>query len=246
MARKTTVIAIQDRAGTGKAKSRRARRQGKIPCVIYGAGKENRNFSVEESIWSEIPVADIHLVELDSPAGKINALIKDIQFDYLKGKTVHIDFQEVRMDEFIEAEVPIHGLGTPVGLSQGGFLEQVLHSVRIQSLPANIPSFIEVDISGLEIEKAIHVSELKMPEGVKPITPANQTVFHVLLPKAEEEVAPAEGAVEGEAAAVEPELVGGKGKEEEGEAADGAAADPKGKGKDKEKGKEKGKEKEKK
>ncbi len=242
MARKTTVIAIQDRADTGKAKSRRARRQGKIPCVIYGAGKESRNFFVEESVWSEIPVADVHLVELDSASGKINALIKDVQFDYLKGKTVHIDFQEVRMDELVEAEVPVHGLGTPVGLSQGGFLEQVLHSIRIQSLPANIPSFIEVDISGLELEKAVHVSELKMPEGVKPITPANQTVFHVLLPKAEEEVAPAEGAVEGEAAAVEPELVGGKGKAEEegeGEAAEGAPADAKEKGKDKEKGKEK-------
>ncbi|HPN83905.1 MAG TPA: 50S ribosomal protein L25 [Victivallales bacterium] len=241
MAMKKTVIAIKDRAESGKSNSRRARREGKIPCVIYGRGKESKSYYVDEKVWKEIPVSDVHLVELDSSSGKINALIKDVQFDYLKGKTLHVDFQEVRMDEVVWAEVPIHGIGTPIGISQGGFLEQVLHKLEVETLPANIPAFIEVEIANLELEKAIHVSEMKLPEGVKAITPANQTVFHVLAPKAEEEVAPAEGVVEGEAAAVEPELVGGKGKaEEEGEVAEG---EEKPKAKEKEKEKEKGKDK---
>lgn len=220
MARKTTIIEVMPRNETGTSNSRRARSKGKIPCIVYGAGKEPRKFFVDEDKWKEIPVSDVHLVELNSPEGKINALIKDIQFDYLKGVTLHVDFQEVRMDQLIKADVPVHGIGTPIGLSQGGFLEQVLHQITIEALPANIPSAIEVDISGLEIEKAIHVSELKMPEGVRAITDGNQTVFHVLMPKAEEEIATA-AATEGEAAAAtaEPELVGGKGKaaEEEGE-----------------------------
>lgn len=219
MARKTTVITVLPRKEIGTSSSRRARRSGKIPCVIYGAAKEARQFFVEENKWKEIPVADVHLVELDSPEGKINALIKDVQYDYLKGATLHIDFQEVRMDQMIEAEVPVHGIGTPIGLSQGGFLEQVLHTITIEALPANIPSAIEVDISGLELEKSIRVAELKMPEGVKAVTDENQTVFHILLPKAEEEeVASTAATGEGEAMA-EPELVGGKGKaEDEGEA----------------------------
>ncbi len=233
---KKMVIAIQDRSEAGKSKSRRARREGKIPCVIYGKGKETKSYYVEEKIWKNIPVADVHLVELEASSGKINALIKDVQFDYLKGKTVHVDFQEVRMDELIDSEVAIHSTGVPVGISQGGFLDQVLHYLKIQSLPNNIPAFIEVDVTGLEMEKAIHVGELKMPEGVKALTPTNQTVFHVLAPKVEEEVAPVAGAaVAGEAAEGEPELVGGKGKaEEEGEEA-GDENKNKAKGKEKEK-----------
>jgi len=214
MALKSTVIKVFPRSELGTSASRKARRAGKIPCVVYGAGKEARQFYVEYKEWKEIPIADVHLVELDAPEGKINALIKDVQFDYLRGATVHVDFQEVRMDQLIETEVPVHGIGTPIGLSQGGFLEQVLHYIKIESLPANIPAAIEVDISGLELEKAIHVSEIKLPEGVRAVTDGHQVVFHVLVPKAEEEVA-STPAAEGEAATVEPELVGGKGKEKE-------------------------------
>ncbi|HOK05194.1 MAG TPA: 50S ribosomal protein L25 [Victivallales bacterium] len=214
MALKSTVIKVLSRSELGTSASRKARRAGKIPCVVYSAGKESKQFYVEDKVWKEIPVSDVHLVELDAPEGKINALVKDVQFDYLRNSTLHIDFQEVRMDQLIEAKVPVHGVGTPIGLSQGGFLEQVLHYITIEALPANIPAAIEVDISGLELDKAIHVSEIKMPEGVKAVTDAHQVVFHVLVPKAEEEIAPA--ATEGEAAAAaEPELVGGKGKTEE-------------------------------
>jgi large subunit ribosomal protein L25 len=245
MGAKKIILKLQDRAEFGTSHSRRARRAGKIPCVLYGHGQEAKTYYIEEMIWKGISIADAHLVELNSSAGATNALIKDVQFDYLKGKTVHIDFQEVRMDELITANVPIHGKGTPVGLSQGGFLEQVLHEIEVECLPNDIPSFIEVDINGIELEKSMHVSDLILPEKVKAITPANQTVFHVLAPKVEEVAATTTAAAEGEVAAGDPEVVGGKGKEEE-EGEEGAV--PAGEQKDKKdkKDKEKTKDKEKK
>jgi large subunit ribosomal protein L25 len=240
---KKVSLPLHDRDKLGKSESRRFRRSGKIPCVIYGHGEKARPCYVEKKDWEEIPVSDVHIVELSSLSGTVNALIKDIQFDYLKDETLHIDFQEVRMDELVVVKVPIHGKGVPMGVSKGGFLEQVLHELELECLPKDIPSFIEVDISGLDLEKSINIGGLPMPEGVKATAPTTTIVFHVLVPKAEEEVAatPAEGEA---AAGAEPELVGGKGKEEEeGETEDAAASPTK---EDKTKGKDKDKEKEKK
>lgn len=219
MGSKSIVLKVHERKDTGKGNARRARRSGKIPCVIYGHGQQAKNMYVEENDWKNIPVKDIHIVELNFSEGAINALIKDIQFDYLKGSTVHIDFQEIAMDELVKAEVPIHAKGIPVGISQGGFLEQVMHEIEVESLPGDIPSFIEVDISALELDQSLHVRDLSTPEGVKFISPANLTVFHVLIPKVEEE--PVAGAVEGaegvEGAPAEPEVITAKPEKEEDE-----------------------------
>lgn len=218
MAKKSVVLNVEERTETGSGPSRRYRREGKIPAIVYGKKDAPKNLLLSKLEWETLSrKGEIHLVELKTKTGdSINALIKEVQHDYLSGMTLHIDFEEVKMDEVIETSVAVHGKGTPIGLSQGGILEQVLHELDIACLPSDIPEFIEVDISHLEIDKTLTAQDILPPQGVKIINPPQQVVFHVIRLRAEAEAAPAEGAVAAEGAApAEPELVGGKGKEKE-------------------------------
>jgi len=221
---------------------------------LYGHGKKATSLLLVENEWKKIiQHGNVHIVELKSEKGSpVNALVKDIQFDYLNGKTLHIDFLEVKMDEVITTSIDVIGHGTPIGITQGGVLEQLVHKLEIKCLPKDIPEKIEVEISGIELDKAIYVKELKLPEGVTAVPSPDSIVFHVIRLRIEEEVKPeaAEGeVVEGAegAAPAEPEIVGAKGKKlEEGEVEEGAATPGKEKapakdaaGKDKEKEKKK-------
>ena len=242
MSKKKSVLSVVERADFGSGASRKARREGRIPGVIYGHGVKSKSFLIPEGEWLKlVKHGKIHLVELKAESGDVlNAIVKEVQFDYLSGKTIHIDFQEVKMDELITTSVDVIGHGTPVGIIQGGVLEQILHKIEVRCLPKDIPEIIDIEITGIELEKAIYVRDVKLPDGVTAANPPDNVVFHVIKLRIEEEAVatPAEGAVaEGAEGAVEPELVGTKGKKlEEGEEAEGAA---KGKdSKDKEKGKE--------
>jgi len=233
MAKKSVILNVQERTETGTGASRRSRRKGLIPAVVYSQGGESKYFSISELEWISLSKkGDIHIVALNTSSGSsINALVKEIQHDYLKGVTIHIDFQEVRMDEEIETSVTVHSRGIPIGISQGGVLEQLLHEINVSCLPGDIPESIEVDVTGLELDKAILVKDLPMPEKVKVLNQPNSVVFHVIVLRVEAEPVPAEGAVvaEGAATGAEPELVGGKGSKEE------DAEEEKEKGKEKEK-----------
>ncbi len=231
MSKQKNVLSIVERTVFGSGASRKSRREGHIPGILYGHGKKSTPFLLVENEWKKIiQHGNVHLVELKSDIGTpINALVKDIQFDYLNGKTMHIDFLEVKMDELITTTIDVIGHGTPVGIIQGGVLEQIIHKLEIKCLPKDIPENIEVDISGIELDKGIHVKELKLPEGVTAVPAPDSIVFHVIRLRIEEEATAtaAEGAVveSAEGTAAEPEIVGAKGKKlEEGEEAEGAAA----------------------
>jgi large subunit ribosomal protein L25 len=170
-----------------------------VPAIIYSKGAEGKKFSLDATEWRTMTrQGDVNLVDLKSQDGATTkALVKDVQEDFLKNEIVHIDFMEVRMDEEITASVSIHALpGTPVGVSQGGILEQPMHEITVSCLPANLPEEgIEVDISELEIDCSLHIKELTMPEGVTAVDDPDSIVFHVMHQKAEEEEAEeAEGA----------------------------------------------------
>lgn len=241
MSKKKSVLNVVERTDFGSGASRKARRDGRIPGIIYGRGLKSKSYLIPELEWLKLAKhGNIHLVELKPETGDVvNAIVKDVQFDYLKNKTVHIDFLEVKMDELITTSIDVIGHGTPVGIIQGGVLEQILHKIEVRCLPKDIPEIIDLDITGIELEKAICIKDIKLPEGVTAVNPPDNVVFHVIKLRIEEEAAAttAEGAVaEGAEGAVEPELVATKGKKlEEGEEAEGAA-----KGKDA--GKEKAKE----
>ena len=132
-------------------------------------------------------------------AAKIPALVKEIQFNYLKNYVLHVDFQEVDMNEEITDFVPIHAHGESVGAAHGGILEQELHELEVTCRPDHLPEAIRVDVSALAIGDSLHVKDLVLPEGVRVDIDPETTVFHVVRPKEEEVAEPAAEATEPEA-----------------------------------------------
>ncbi|MBN1865169.1 MAG: 50S ribosomal protein L25 [Victivallales bacterium] len=207
-------LKVKTRGILGKASSRRARRQGFIPAVIYGHGAVPRHVLMDSREWDAISGKDIQIVDLKPEDGDdLTVLIKEEQYDYLSGMTKHLDFLEVKMDEVITAFVTVHTHGMPVGLSQGGILDVQLHEIEVECTPATLPDSIDIDVSGLNLDDAVLLGEVALPDGVKALGEPDHVVLHVILPRIEKEPEPAEVAAEGVEAA-EPELVGGEKKEE--------------------------------
>jgi large subunit ribosomal protein L25 len=231
----TNVLDAQPRAAGNKNEARRVRRGGKIPAVVYGAGKNAVSVSVDPRQVSRI----LHSVsghntifDLAVDGERTKAMIVDWQYEPIKGSLLHIDLKRIAMDQKLTVMVPIVLKGEAVGVKQqGGILEQVTREVEIECLPSDIPSQIDADVSELVFGKVMRVSDLPHNEKLRFLTDENQPVAHVISIK--EEVAPTAEAVAGEAAAApaEPEVIK-KGKQETDE--EGAEAAPE-KGEKKEK-----------
>ncbi|OGV48816.1 MAG: hypothetical protein A2X49_07390 [Lentisphaerae bacterium GWF2_52_8] len=203
------VLNLEQRPQTGKGYAKQIRRTGKIPGVVYGKGLENRNVLLESNEWKVLP-GNVNLISLKVDGKEVRALVKDVQKNFLTGETTHVDFQEIRMDQIITAPVSIviKPGSVPVGLSQGGILDQPLHEIEVSCLPDLLPERIEVDINHLEIDQALHVSDLVLPEGIKAATAGDQIVFHVMRQSLVEETVAAEGeAAAAEGAAAEPAVL---------------------------------------
>jgi large subunit ribosomal protein L25 len=173
----------ESRSKTGTIPSRQARRIGRIPAVIYGHGAEVRHVTIDKKEWNVLAKQDIHIVMIKiDDKETVNALIKSSDYDYLKGQPIHVDFQAVNMDEKITATIPVHGKGTPVGLSQGGVMEQAIHEIKLYCTPNNLPEVLEVDISNIGLNEIIHISDIVLPEGVEIAGDGSLPVFHVAEP----------------------------------------------------------------
>jgi large subunit ribosomal protein L25 len=212
-------------AGT-KNHARRVRREGKIPAVVYGAGKEAQPVSVDPRHVLRILRSDSGhntIFDLAMNGGeRTKAMIVDWQYEPIKGHLLHIDLKRIAMDKALRVSVPVELQGVPAGVkTEGGILEQMLREVEIECLPGDIPSHIDVDVSDLTFGKVLRVSDLPHNEKLKFLTDANQPVAHVTSVKEEVVAAPEAVAAEAGAAPAEPEVIK-KGKaetEEEGEAA---------------------------
>jgi len=235
MARQATLDATP-RNGSGKGVARSLRRDGKVPAVIYGRGREPEALALDTTalnrLLTEIP-ATTTLVDV-TVAGRapVKALIREIQRNPVRpADIIHLDLYEVHADEAVSIEVPLHFVGVPEGVRNfGGVLDQTMHALAIRVLPADIPEFLDVDVTALNIGQSIHVGELSFPK-LEIMSDGRATVCTVVAPRAEEVVAPAAEAE----VAVEPELI--RKPKEEGEEAEEAAAEkeaPKGKSKEKE------------
>lgn len=188
------------------------REKGLLPAVIYGAGENSKpialNLKEFERVWSK--AGESSIIELEIGGDKKNVLIAEVQRDPLKDVPIHADFQVLRMDEKIEAEVPINFIGeSPAVKNLGGVLVKVLHELEIEALPADLPAVLEVDISGLaNLDDRFLVKDLKLPNGVKVLASSEEVIILVEEPKAEE--------IPVEAPTLEDiEVVGKKGKKEE-------------------------------
>ncbi len=200
MSKEINTIVVSPRKDFGKGASRRARREGKIPAIVYSKGTENYGCLVEASDWHLLTRHDIGLLTLIEGDKRTAVLIKDVQVDTLKNRIIHIDFIEVKMNEEITTSVQIHSIGEDaVGLSQGGVLEQQAHSVEVKCLPGALPEELEVDISNLGLDSTLTAGELPLPEGVTLISDPDTVIFRIETPAAEVS-ANAAGDEEGDAA----------------------------------------------
>ena len=220
------VVATPREGKFNKNAARRVRVSGKIPAVVYGAGQDSVAVSVDPKVITKILHSDSGhntIFDLDvTGVSVVKAMIVDWQHEPVKGALLHIDLKRIAMDKRITVSVPIQLIGVPVGVkSQGGILEHVLREVEVECLPGDIPSHLDVDVSALEINSSIHVSDLPHSGSLKFLDDDGLTVAHVSAIR--EEVVEPE-AVDAAATPAEPEVAKkGKGDAEAVPAADAKA-----------------------
>ena len=223
----TNVLEGQPREAGTKNDAKRVRRDGKIPAVVYGAGKDSLSISVDPRVVTRILNSETgHNTIFDLAMGGENtkAMIVDWQYEPIKGTLLHIDLKRIALDKVLKVNVPIFLVGEAAGVKQeGGIMEQMLREVEIECLPADIPSHIDADVSQLTFGKVLRVSDLPQSEKLKFLTDANQPVAHVTSVKEEVVATPEAVAAEAGATPAEPEVIK-KGKQETEE--EGAEAAP--------------------
>jgi large subunit ribosomal protein L25 len=225
---------------------KKLRGSGRVPAIIYGRQTKPQNLEVSAKEFEDLihhSVSENMLVDLsvesDARAKRL-ALVQDIQHHPLDGKVLHVDFHEVAENEKVIVQVPLETTGEAAGVkNSGGVLEHVLFKLKVRALPKDLPEQIVVDVSHLELGKAIHLGEIKAPAGVELIGDKNIPVIAVAMPRTEEEEAAATEAVP--VAAGDVEMI--KEKKEEGEEDAVPAKGEKGATKPGEKGAAKGAEK---
>jgi len=201
-------LKAESREARGTAVSRRLRREGKVPCVLYGHNEAVLGLSVVADDINALLATGHHVVTLDVGGKSERAMIKSVQVNTWATETLHVDFIRVALHETVQVSVEVVGHGTPKAVIAGGVLEQPLHALDIECDAAAIPDEIRVEIGHLEAGEMIHVREIPPIEGVTFVTNPGAIVFVVHERRgveAEEEEAAGEGEAQGQA---EPEVIG--------------------------------------
>jgi large subunit ribosomal protein L25 len=214
------------RESGNKNDARRVRMGGKIPGVVYGAGKDSLPVTVDPRHVLRILHSETGhntIFDLSLQGGeKSKAMIVDWQYEPIKGSLMHIDLKRIAMDKMLKVNIPILLKGEAAGVKQdGGILEQILREVEVECLPADIPSHIDADVSALVFGLVLRVSDLPHSEKLKFLTDPNQPVAHVTSVKEEVVATPDAAAADAAATPAEPEVIkkGKQDAEEEGDAA---------------------------
>jgi large subunit ribosomal protein L25 len=219
MASDRATLNVSERAEFGSRTSRRLRRSGLVPGIVYGGGNEPRPFQVAERDARAVLTHGGALIDVRfDGSSPTPVVVKEQQRDPVRGQLIHLDLLEVKLDQEIQAEVPIELLGTEEapGVKEGGVLEHVTHQITIEALPTEIPESIPADVSGMAIGDTLQLSAITAPEGVEfalgeGVDPDEVTIATLSPPRVEEEPEPE---LEEEA-----ELVGEEGEVPEGEEA---------------------------
>jgi len=190
------VLDSQRREKLGKKGAKKIRRNGYIPAVLYGHSA-NRNISIKaldfETLFNEAGEHSIISVNINGKES-FDAIVKDFQIDPIKKDIIHVDFFEIERGKLLKTEVPIKMIGTSNGVKKGGILETTIKDIEIECMPKDIPNFIKVDVTDLEIGDSLHVKNVKVARGVRIISNADQVVLSIVTPSVmaapvEEEVA---------------------------------------------------------
>ena len=221
----TVSLSANSRDSKGKGAARTLRSQGQIPAVIYGHGRDPQALALNardlDKLLSHIQ-AESTVIEVTVGGHTAKTLIREIQRHPIKRQILHVDFQALVAGEKVTVSIPIVLQGIPEGVRlEGGVLDQTLREIEIEVDPSNIPDHIEYDVTNMVIGDSVHVSDLKVPEGVEVQDDPETSVAVLAAPRAVIEETPAVAeAVEGEEGAVaEPEVIG-RGKEDDEEEGD--------------------------
>ncbi len=190
------------RLEVGKGPARQLRMRGRIPAVIYSAGNSTPLSLDTREITRMIQTTSSRntLITLRLKEGDRIAILRDVRRDPITGTVLHADLFEVAMDRPIDIRVPVTVTGTAVGVKAGGILQLTLREIQLRAIPSQIPDRITVDVSGLNVNQAIHVRDLPVPEGVTFMSHGGQSVVSIALAISEEKLqamlttAPKEGA----------------------------------------------------
>ena len=223
----THTLNARKRDGTGKGAARSLRQVGEVPAVLYGRDMETVSLSVNaheaERLFQTISVENT-IVDLvvDGEKDGYSTLVREIQSHPHRGQLLHIDFLRIQEGVAVDVEIPVELNGVPVGVKlHGGVLEHIVHELPVRCIPSAIPESVEIDVSHLELNQSIHVSDLDLGPGVEITIPKDRTICLVAVPRVVEEAKPEE------AAAVEGEVPEGAAPAE-GERAEGGAAEGQG------------------
>jgi large subunit ribosomal protein L25 len=215
MASQTTKLSIEAREPGHSRATRRLRRSGRVPGVLYGGGDEPMPFAVDERELRHALAARGAVVELSVGGGAgTPAVLKDTQIHPVRNETLHVDFLRVDLEQAISAVVGIEFLGTDdaPGVKEGGVLEQITRELNIEALPTDIPEAVQVDVSQMQINDTLTLEAVTAPQGVTLLDDPQETVLATLTPptidaEAEEEALEEETERVGEEGA-EPEAAG--------------------------------------
>jgi len=193
----TVTIQATKRERSGKGFARSLRRSEKIPAVVYGHGYDPVSITLDGIVLNKMfkpgheDTAEFKLISLqidsDGAQTETQVMIKEIQRHPLKQQIEHIDFFAVKMDEAIVAPVHIRLHGKPEGVKLGGILRHIIREIDVKSLPADIPSHLDLEIGHLLVGDSIHVSDLQVPENVQVLTDPAAAVVNIMLPTVIEE-----------------------------------------------------------
>ena len=196
---KQTTLGAETRTAFKKGASKRLRRDGKIPAIIYGHnGTATVSVDAHEFHTNFKTVSENTIINLSVGKKSYDVLVKDYQEDILTGNILHIDFFEIEAGKSLRTNIPVHLEGTPIGVREGGILEHLLYNVEVECLPKDIPERIDLEVEQLHIGESIHISEVEVPEAVRILSPPDQVIVAITTIKIVEEAVAEEELVEGE------------------------------------------------
>ena len=208
MAQQLSELKATARARAGKGAARQARREGKVPGVIYGDGKAPETIALDYSeLWKQVIKGHFTstVFEIDVDGTKNRVIPRELQVDPVKDLPIHVDFLRIGKDGRIRVEVPVRFVNEALspGLKRGGVLNIVRHEIEVVSPYDKIPAFFEVDLTGLEIGRSVHISAIKLPQGIEPTIKGRDFTIATIAgaAKQEEEVVAAAATPEEAAAA---------------------------------------------
>ena len=184
MASETTKLSITPRDPEGSRATRRLRRTGRVPGILYGGDAEPVTFSVDARELRHALAATGAVLEVVDEGTATPAILKSAQYHPVRGETMHVDLLRVNLDVAIHAVVPLEltGADDSPGVKEGGVLEQITRELNIEALPTSIPEAITFDVSNLEINDTVTLAQVPMPEGIVLLDDAEETVVATLTP----------------------------------------------------------------